>query len=171
MIVSSSYDSPCGQLTLGAIDGCLCLCDWNVGSRRHIIDQRLCKEFAATIEAGDNELLCKAKSQVDEYFFHGRQTFDLPLVFAGSELRHKVWQKLQEIPYGETISYKDFAALLGCPSAVRAVASAIGANPLSIFIPCHRVVGKNGSLTGYAGGIAAKQRLLELEWRYLNNSE
>lgn len=163
MIVTSLYDSPCGQLTLGALGDRLCLCDWNVGSRRQTIDRCLCREFATTIEAGDNYVLREAKKQLDEYFFRGRQTFDIKVIFAGSDLRNNVWQKLQDIPYGETISYKGFATQLGRPSAVRAVASAIGANPLSIFIPCHRVIGQNGSLTGYAGGIAAKQKLLELE--------
>lgn len=165
MIVTSIYDSPCGQLTLGAINDCLCLCDWNVGSRRQNIDRRLCREFATTAEAGDNELLREAKHQLDEYFFNGRRTFDLQLIFMGSVLRHNVWQRLQDIPYGKTISYKDFATLLGRPSAVRAIASAIGSNPLSLFIPCHRVIGQNGSLTGYAGGTAAKQYLLEMESR------
>ena len=93
MIVTSIYDSPCGQLTLGALDRSLCLCDWNIGSRRQTIDQRLCREFATTIEAGDNELLHEAKKQLDEYFFDGRQTFDLPLIFAGSDLRRSTWKK------------------------------------------------------------------------------
>ncbi|MDE6369530.1 MAG: methylated-DNA--[protein]-cysteine S-methyltransferase [Muribaculaceae bacterium] len=163
MIVTSIYDSPCGQLTLGAIGGNLCICDWNVGSRRQTIDSRLCKEFGATIKAGDDEVLREAKKQLDQYFSRERQSFELPLIFAGGDFRHSIWLKLQSINYGETISYQDFANLLGRPSAVRAVASAIGANPLSIFIPCHRVVGKNGSLTGYAGGLSAKQYLLELE--------
>lgn len=163
MIVTSIYDSPCGQLTLGAIGDNLCMCDWNVGTRRQTIDRRLCCEFGTTIEAGDSSILREAKKQLDEYFFRGKQSFDLPLIFVGSDFRHDVWLKLESIPYGKTINYQDFANLLGRPSAVRAVASAIGANPLSIFIPCHRIVGKSGSLTGYAGGLAAKRYLIELE--------
>ncbi|MDE5553745.1 MAG: methylated-DNA--[protein]-cysteine S-methyltransferase [Muribaculaceae bacterium] len=161
--MTSIYDSPCGQLTLGAIGNNLCMCDWNVGTRRQTVDSRLCKEFGATIRAGDNEVLREAKKQLDEYFSAGRQSFDMPLIFAGSDFRHSVWLKLQSINYGETINYQDFAKLLGRPTAVRAVASAIGANPLSIFIPCHRVIGKNGSLTGYAGGLSTKRYLLERE--------
>lgn len=163
MIVTGIYDSPCGQLTLGAIGDNLCMCDWNVGTRRQTIDARLCKEFGTAIKAGDNEVLREAKRQLDEYFSCRRQSFDMPLLFAGGDFRHDVWLKLQSIPYGETISYQDFANLLGRLSATRAVASAIGANPLSIFIPCHRVIGKNGSLTGYAGGLSAKRYLIELE--------
>ena len=163
MIVTTIYDSPCGPLTLGSIGDALCLCDWNVGNRRQIIDRRLCREFNTTMVDGDTHILQEAQKQLNEYFSRMRQKFDLPLVFIGSDLRHQVWDKLQEIPYGETISYQAFAGNLGKPEAVRAIASAIGDNPLSIFIPCHRVIGKNGSLTGYAGGLPAKRLLLHIE--------
>lgn len=171
MIVSSLYESPCGQLTLGEIDGRLCLCDWNIGSRRQTVDERLCKHFSTTIQAGDSVLLREAKRQLEEYFFKGRHEFDVPLVYCDSQFREKVWSALQGIAYGTTMSYKDFAAKIGQPTAVRAIASAIGANPLSIFLPCHRVMGTGGSLTGYAGGLPAKRHLLDLESHYLNNSE
>ncbi len=163
MIEVSEYLSPCGVLTLGTLDGALCLCDWNLGSRRERVDSRLCREFSTGMERGDNEVLRAAKQQLDEYFRGERRAFDVRLAFAGSELRHQVWEELQKIPYGTTISYSELARRIGRPTAIRAVASAVGANPLSIFIPCHRVIGHDGSLTGYAGGLEVKRRLIELE--------
>lgn len=162
-IQTKDYLSPCGMLTLGALDGALCMCDWNVGLRRETIDRRLCREFITTMESGDNDVLRMARKELDEFFSGMRQTFDTPIVFAGSELRQAVWSELQKITYGQTVSYAEMARRIGRPKAVRAVASAVGANPLSIFIPCHRVIGSNGSLTGYAGGLDAKQMLLSFE--------
>ena len=162
-ILTIDYLSPCGLLTLGALDRSLCLCDWNIGSRRDTIDRRLCREFAATMVRSDNDVLRLARKELDEYFRGERQTFDVPIVFAGSELRQAVWSELQKIAYAQTVSYAELARRIGRPKSVRAVASAVGANPLSIFIPCHRIIGSNGSLTGYAGGLTAKQMLLSLE--------
>ena len=105
----------------------------------------------------------EAARQLDEYFKGERQAFDLPLVMAGSDFQQRVWQELLKIPYGGTISYGELAKRIGQAQAVRAVANANGANALSIFIPCHRVIGSNRSLTGYAGGLAAKQYLLAWE--------
>ena len=104
-----------------------------------------------------------AVRQLDEYFAGRRRAFDLPLLLAGTDFQVKVWNELLNIPFGETISYGDLAQRIGMPKAVRAVANANGANPLSVFVPCHRVVGSDRSLTGYGGGIEAKRRLLELE--------
>ena len=101
--------------------------------------------------------------QLDEYFRHERQSFDLPLFFVGTEFQKKVWQTLLTIPYGTTVSYAYLARRIGMPRAVRAVANANGANAISIFVPCHRVIGSDGSLTGYGGGLPAKKYLLELE--------
>lgn len=163
IILTTDYQSPCGLLTLGATDAALCLCDWNIGSRRETVDRRLCKELSAVMVAGVNEILRQAVRELDEYFGGERRTFDVPLLFGGTALRHAVWSELQNIPYGTTTSYGELARRIGRPTAIRAVASAIGANPLSIFIPCHRVIGRDGSLTGYAGGLKAKQLLLQLE--------
>ena len=104
-----------------------------------------------------------AVKELDEYFGGARCGFDIPLLLTGTSFQKEVREALTAIPFGETVSYAEIARRIGRPHAVRAVANAIGSNPLSIFIPCHRVVGSDGSLTGYAGGLGAKLRLLELE--------
>ncbi len=101
--------------------------------------------------------------QLDEYFAGDRREFDLPLVPLGSEFQRRVWDGLLEIPYGETISYGELAREIGRPAAARAVGMANGQNPISIVIPCHRVIGADGALTGYAGGVERKRLLLEHE--------
>lgn len=101
--------------------------------------------------------------QLAEYFAAGRRTFDLPLAPRGTEFQRRVWRALREIPYGETISYGELARRIGMPSASRAVGLANGANPLPILVPCHRVIGADGSLTGFGGGLPIKRQLLALE--------
>ncbi len=108
-------------------------------------------------------LLCQAETELKEYLAGERQAFTLPLAAIGTEFQRKVWQALCEIPYGEAISYQELANRVGNPKAVRAVGTANGKNPLSIVVPCHRVVGKNGKLSGYAGGVERKLKLLNLE--------
>ena len=105
-------------------------------------------------------------SQLNEYFAGTRKSFDLPLKFDGTEFQNRVWRELQNIPYGKTISYKELAEKTGNIKACRAVGMANNKNPLPIIIPCHRVVGSNGKLTGYAGGLEVKKFLLELEQEY-----
>jgi methylated-DNA-[protein]-cysteine S-methyltransferase len=106
-----------------------------------------------------------AAAQLEEYFRGERRTFDLPVALNGSAFQIRVWRALTEIPYGETRSYRDVAIEIGRPTAVRAVGAANGRNPLPIIIPCHRVIGHDGHLTGFGGGLATKQLLLELEQR------
>lgn len=108
-------------------------------------------------------LLERAEGQILEYLNGRRQEFDLPLAFAGTEFQRKVWQALREIPYGKTVSYGALAEHIGCPGGARAVGMANHANPLPILVPCHRVVGARGQLTGYAGGLELKRALLALE--------
>jgi methylated-DNA-[protein]-cysteine S-methyltransferase len=108
-------------------------------------------------------LLVEAISQLRAYFDGDLRDFRLPLEMAGTDFQLRVWNLLREIPYGETRSYRDLAAALGTPQAVRAVGAANGANPLAIVVPCHRVIGSDGKLTGYGGGLALKKKLLELE--------
>lgn len=105
----------------------------------------------------------EAKQQLSEYFDQQRKAFDLPLAPVGTQFQQNVWQQLCAIPYGETCSYADIAKQLNNPNAVRAVGSANGKNPISIVVPCHRVIGANGTLTGYAGGLTRKAALLTLE--------
>ncbi len=110
-----------------------------------------------------NPVASQLQAQLDEYFAGQRREFSLPFRPVGTEFQQRVWQELQCIPYGTTITYSELAARIGNPRAVRAVGRANGANPVWIIIPCHRVIGADGSLTGYAGGIEVKRRLLELE--------
>lgn len=111
----------------------------------------------------ESALLAEGKRQLLEYLTGLRRTFSLPLSPQGTEFQREVWRALEDIPYGETITYGELARRVGRPRAARAVGQANHRNPLSIFIPCHRVVGADGSLTGYGGGLALKQTLLELE--------
>ncbi len=108
-------------------------------------------------------ILIQAVVQLTEYFSGLRNEFDLPLAVTGTDFQNQVWHVLTTIPYGETWSYQDLANAIGNPKAVRAVGLANGKNPISVVVPCHRVIGKSGKLTGYAGGVDRKQRLLALE--------
>jgi len=111
----------------------------------------------------ETPLIKKAASQIEEYLNGKRKKFSLPLAMHGTEFQMDVWRALQSIPYGETRSYKDIAELINRPKAVRAVGMANHRNPISIIVPCHRVIGHDGSLTGYGGGLPVKKFLLELE--------
>lgn len=111
----------------------------------------------------DEPVLAEAARQLDEYFAGSRSAFDLPLDIEGNDFERQVWQALRTIPYGQTISYGRQAELIGRPGAARAVGAANGRNPLPIVLPCHRVVGADGTLTGFGGGLDTKRALLELE--------
>jgi AraC family transcriptional regulator of adaptative response/methylated-DNA-[protein]-cysteine methyltransferase len=123
----------------------------------------LAKHYNATILQGDNPHFAKLKAQLAEYFGGSRREFDLPLAMPGTAFQQSVWQELLTIPYGSTRSYAGQAERLGKPNALRAVANANGMNRMSIIVPCHRVIGSDGHLTGYGGGLWRKQWLLELE--------
>lgn len=112
------------------------------------------------------QLFDRVRSQLDEYFAGRRKQFDLQLAPMGTDFQEKVWQELVKIPYGRTITYGELAKRIGNPKASRAVGLANGKNPISIIVPCHRVIGANGSLTGFGGGLEAKQYLLEHEDRH-----
>ncbi|WP_085637635.1 MULTISPECIES: methylated-DNA--[protein]-cysteine S-methyltransferase [unclassified Pseudomonas] len=115
------------------------------------------------VEAPDNPVLLKTAQQLQEYFAGTRNRFELELDFAGTDFQKRVWTALLTIPFGETRTYSQIAEQIGHPSAVRAVGAANGRNPISIVAPCHRVIGASGKLTGFAGGLEAKERLLKLE--------
>jgi len=149
------YHSPCGDLMLGSFEDKLCLCDWAAESHRDIVDRRLRKVLKAGYEKSTSDVILEAMSQLDEYFNGERTVFEVPLLFVGTEFQKSVWYKLLEIPYGSTVSYGELAKQLDLPKAVRAVAAANGANAISIFAPCHRVIGSNHSLVGYGGGGSA----------------
>jgi methylated-DNA-[protein]-cysteine S-methyltransferase len=152
------YESPVGPLLLaGSRDGVNYV---SFASGRH----------AVAVDPGwmeDHTVFDDPIQQLREYFAGERKTFSLALDPEGTDFQRAVWSELQRIPYGETISYKQLAERIGKPKAVRAVGAANGANPIPIIIPCHRVIGNDGSLTGFGGGLPLKKRLLELESRQL----
>ncbi len=157
------YESPCGVLMLGSFGGRLCLCDWQVEKHRDHVDRRLKRILGAEFEEGTSEVIEKAERQLSEFFTGKRKEFSVPLLFVGTDFQKTVWNELLKIPFGKTVSYGEMAQRIGMPKAVRAVANANGANSMSIFAPCHRVIGSDRSLTGYGGGLPAKKYLLELE--------
>lgn len=148
--------SPVGLLKLVANDHALVAVLWENENPNRV-------RLAEWVEQPDHPILIKAKNQLEEYFIGTRKQFDLPLEFEGTEFQKKVWQALLTIPYSETRSYQQIAAQIGNIKAVRAVGAANGKNPISIIAPCHRVVGVNGNLVGFAGGLKNKEILLSLE--------
>jgi methylated-DNA-[protein]-cysteine S-methyltransferase len=163
MVYLQYFHTLYGELVLGESGGELCLCDWKYRKMRDQVDNRIQTALNAEFKLEETELLNETKSQLNEYFARERTTFDLPLLVVGSDFQKSVWEKLQTIPYGKTTSYLELSRILGDEKAIRAVATANGANAISIIVPCHRVIGSDGSLTGYAGGLKAKQKLLQLE--------
>lgn len=157
------YYSPVGELLIGTYKNRICLCDWARGHRRRSNDWRLQRTLRAIYKEVDQQLSRRVVRQLDEYFAGKRQDFNLPLLLTGTPFQNEVWRELQKIPYGETRSYAELAQAIGKPKAIRAVASANSYNPISILIPCHRVIGSDLKLVGYAGGLEAKRFLLELE--------
>lgn len=162
-IVARQYASPCGVLILAAYGDSLCMCDWK--NQKHFERNlaRIQRIFRARVEWGDSEVLDTAARRLDEYFAGERSSFGLPLQLAGTDFQRRVWLALADISYGDTVTYAGLAQRLGMKDSVRAVANACAANALSVVLPCHRVLGADGHLTGYAGGIDAKKYLLRLE--------
>jgi AraC family transcriptional regulator, regulatory protein of adaptative response / methylated-DNA-[protein]-cysteine methyltransferase len=155
--------TPLGPMVVGVTEQALCLLEF--ADRRMLETQlkRIQKSMAAVIVPGETEITQQAAAQLSEYFAGQRQEFSVPLVAPGTEFQQTVWTELQTIPYGQTRSYGEQALRIGRAKAVRAVAKANGDNRISIMIPCHRVIGADGSLTGYGGGLWRKRWLLELE--------
>ncbi len=162
-IVIKHFDFPCGEMILGSFDWKLCLCDWADGRRCVLVDQRLQRILNANYVEGSSDVIEMARQQLNEYFLHQRKEFDVPLLFVGTDFQKKVWNELLKIPYGTTVSYGELARRIGMPNAVRAVANANAVNAISVIAPCHRVIGSDGTLTGYGGGLERKRFLLELE--------
>ncbi len=148
--------SPVGLLKLVATDDALVAVLWENENPNRV-------RLAELVENKKHSVLLETQKQLNEYFARQRQVFDLPLDFEGTEFQQKVWQALLTIPFGETRSYKQIAVQIGNVKAVRAVGAANGKNPISIIAPCHRVVGANGKLVGFAAGLENKDVLLKLE--------
>ncbi len=163
------YKTPVGELILGSYQNKICLADWRFRKMRNTIDTRICKKLNAVFIENTSDIIEKTKEQLHEYFAKKRTKFDLDLLLIGTDFQKQVWLELQKIPFGKTYSYLELSKKINNEKAVRAVASANGANAISIIIPCHRIVGSNGKLVGYAGGIPAKKKLLELEGVCINN--
>ena len=153
--------SPVGALKLVASDKGLAAILWENDDPGRV-------RLGPLVEDRDHPVLAEAERQLGDYFAGARQAFDLPLDFNGTAFQKQVWVALLAIPFGETRSYADLAQEIGRPAACRAVGAANGRNPISIVAPCHRVVGANGALTGFAGGLATKRHLLTLEGRKID---
>lgn len=163
VIVTTMFDSPLGHLLAAATDDGICLLDYVDESliARNLATMR--KRFAASVVPGEHVWLQRLSDELAAYF-DGRSTDStVPVAPRGTPFQERVWAELRRIPHGETISYEELAARIGQPTAVRAVANANGQNRINLVIPCHRVIGKNGSLTGYGGGLWRKRLLLEHE--------
>ncbi|MCE3297298.1 MAG: methylated-DNA--[protein]-cysteine S-methyltransferase [Crocinitomicaceae bacterium] len=162
-IFISYWKTPFGELILGDYQGKLALCDWRYRKMRDQVDQRIKSGLNAEFVEKETKLIKTAKKQFEAYFAGGLTEFDLPLHLVGTDFQKQVWEELIKVPFGKTLSYLALSRQLGNEKAIRAVASANGANAISIVVPCHRIIGTSGELTGYAGGLTAKKKLLELE--------
>ncbi|MBC6368774.1 methylated-DNA--[protein]-cysteine S-methyltransferase [Algoriphagus sp. AK58] len=140
--------SPFGNILLESREGCL--------SRLQFTEEQTDDEML-------DQVLLSAKEQLEEYFAGKRKNFDMPIGLGGTDFQRKVWMEVAKIPFGQTTTYMKLSQKLGNPAAIRAVGAAIGANPILVILPCHRILGSDGSLTGYAGGLDRKKALLELE--------
>jgi len=142
------FSSTLGNILINSLEGCL--------SELRFTDTAVTDEFL-------NEVESETKRQLDEYFAGNRKIFDIPIGLGGTDFQRKVWMAVNEIPFGQTTTYMKISQKLGNSAAIRAVGAAIGANPILIVLPCHRIIGTNGQLTGYAGGLDRKRSLLDLE--------
>jgi O-6-methylguanine DNA methyltransferase len=165
LLVLQRFDSPLGQMVMVARNNYICRIDFETLSHQPFDSKALERKGSRIVEQ-ETEVLAEAQRQLEEYFGGKRFEFDLPLAPEGTTFQQQAWQALREIPYGETRSYQQQAERLGDARFARAVGHANGRNPISIIVPCHRVLGKNGKLTGFASGVDKKAKLLELETRY-----
>ena len=157
------FKTPVGEMVLGSYDNKLCLANWSDKKKSDRTNNRLKKSLNAVFVEESSEIIYETIKQLDEYFIGERQHFDIPLLMVGTVFQKSVWNELLQIPFGKTASYAEQAKRIGNEKAVRAVANANAANAISILIPCHRIIGSDGKLTGYAGGLDVKKKLLALE--------
>lgn len=162
-IAVSTYQSPLGLMFLGATENGICLVEFH--DRIHLEKTllKLAESLNAQFVEQENQHLSQLKDELALYFDKKLQKFKVPLVFTGTDFQQKVFQSLLQIPYGNTSTYKKQAIFLGDEKAIRAVATANGLNKIAIVLPCHRIIGSDGSMVGYAGGIHRKEALLQLE--------
>lgn len=162
-IYFSYYKSPYGELVIGDYNDRLCMCDWRYRKMRNSIDNRIRTFFKCGFHENLTPIINETIIQLEQYFGGERKEFNIPINFAGTPFQVEVWDALMKIPWGNTVTYLELSKKLGNEKAIRAVASANGSNAISIIVPCHRVVGSDGKLVGYAGGKLVKKRLLALE--------
>ena len=165
------YKTSIGELIVGSFENQLCVLDFRYRKMRNTIDQRILTRLNAFYFEKETPLLRTARLQIEAYLKGERNEFSLPLKMVGSSFQLKVWNALLAIPYGTIISYLELAVQIGNKKAVRAVANANGANALALVVPCHRVIGSTNKLVGYAGGLAAKKKLLKLEVAHSQNPD
>ncbi len=166
MIMTVAIQSPIGEIIAGATNDGLCLLEFNDRKRAAREQKDLVRIMGEAIVEGNSEHLELIRKELSEYFEGQRKVFTVPLVTPGTEFQQSVWKELLKIPFGKTRSYQEQASALGSPGSVRAVANANGMNRIAIVIPCHRVIGSDGRLTGYGGGLARKKWLLDHEKKY-----
>ena len=157
------YKTKIGEMVLGSFNLQLCLLDYRYRKMRSAVDNRIKRGLSAEFIEEDSALLQKTRLQIDQYLSGDRRLFSIPFLTVGTDFQKSVWNALLKIPYGTTSTYLQLAKSIDNERAVRAVASANGANSIALIIPCHRVIETSGKLGGYAGGMQVKQRLLKLE--------
>jgi O-6-methylguanine DNA methyltransferase len=162
-INTAIFESPLGTITIGTTTKGLCLLEFDDQKRIESHFNQFKKYWEVEVIEKESAIIKRTKLQLKEYFLNQRTTFDVPLDLVGTDFQLNVWNELLKVPYGATRSYKEQAIAIGNLKAIRAVATANGENRISIIIPCHRIIGSDGNLTGYGGGIWRKQQLLELE--------
>jgi AraC family transcriptional regulator, regulatory protein of adaptative response / methylated-DNA-[protein]-cysteine methyltransferase len=166
MIITSIIKTPIGDMIGGATDEGVCLLEFSDRRMLPTEYKDLKRLLKTTVEEGENNHLIQLRKELNEYFEGSRKDFSVSLVTPGSEFQKSVWKELMNIPYGTTRSYLEQSVAIGKPDSIRAVANANGMNRISIIIPCHRVIGSDGHLTGYGGGLIRKRWLLDHEKKY-----
>jgi AraC family transcriptional regulator, regulatory protein of adaptative response / methylated-DNA-[protein]-cysteine methyltransferase len=166
MIKITKIETPLGEMVAGATDEGICLLEFHDRKILPAEYEDLTQLLNTTIEEGENKHLLALRKQLKEYFQGRRKEFEIPLVTPGTSFQQSVWKELQKIQFGSTRSYMEQANALNSPESVRAIANANGMNRIAILIPCHRVIGANGRLTGYGGGLTRKKWLLDHEKKY-----
>ncbi|PIE45488.1 MAG: cysteine methyltransferase [Gammaproteobacteria bacterium] len=157
------HDSTIGEMVIGSFDDSICLLDFRYRRMRNTVDKRIKNLLRADFVEKEDSGIRATRKQIDEYLQGQRQQFTVPILLLGTDFQKQVWNALLDIAYGETVSYLQVARKIRRPKAVRAVASANGANAIALIVPCHRVIESGGGLGGYGGGIAVKKQLLDLE--------
>ncbi|MBS9784112.1 methylated-DNA--[protein]-cysteine S-methyltransferase [Candidatus Gracilibacteria bacterium] len=162
-IHTSHHKTKIGELLIASFEGKICILDFAYRKMRKTVDGRVKKLLNADFIEQEDEVIAEAKKQIDEYLSGERKEFSVPILLAGTAFQQQVWKALLQVEYGKTASYLDLAKSINNPKAVRAVASANGANAIAIIVPCHRIIETGGGLGGYGGGVPVKKRLLKLE--------